>query len=86
MENFYNLFQVNINASISLQNEIKFNLPKLGFIQEIEKIIVYNLLGQMVKNSTGNHKKLDMSDLNAGTYLVKIYTEFGVTDKKILKK
>ncbi|MCR5862086.1 T9SS type A sorting domain-containing protein [Flavobacterium sp. J372] len=52
----------------------------------IEKIMVYNLLGQMVKNSTGNNKKLDMNDLNAGTYLVKVYTEFGVTDKKILKK
>ncbi|NCD05385.1 MAG: hypothetical protein EOL97_04635 [Spirochaetia bacterium] len=29
----------NINASTSLQNEIRFNLPKLGLLQEIEKIV-----------------------------------------------
>ena len=40
----------NINASISLQNEIKFNLPKLGFLQEIEKITGLKLLGTSFKN------------------------------------
>jgi predicted kinase len=40
----------NINASISLQNEIKFNLPKLGFIQEIEKITGIPLQGVSFKN------------------------------------
>jgi len=40
----------NINASISLQNEIKFNLPKLGFIQELEKITGLKLLGTSFTN------------------------------------
>ena len=40
----------NINASISLQNEIKFNLPKLGLIQELEKITGLKLLGTSFKN------------------------------------
>jgi hypothetical protein len=35
----------NINASISLQNEIKFNLPKLGLLLEIEKITGISLRG-----------------------------------------
>ncbi|MGV3459798.1 MAG: T9SS type A sorting domain-containing protein [Flavobacterium sp.] len=52
----------------------------------IENIVVYNLLGQIVKNSTGDRKTLDTSDLNAGTYFVKVYTDLGVTDKKIIKK
>ena len=40
----------NINASISLQNKIKFNLPKLGLIQELEKITGIKLLGTSFKN------------------------------------
>ncbi len=40
----------NINASISLQNEIKFKLPKLGFLQEIEKITGIPLQGVSFKN------------------------------------
>lgn len=40
----------NINASISLQNEIKFELPKLGLLQEIEKITGIKLQGVSFKN------------------------------------
>lgn len=40
----------NVNASISLQNEIKFKLPKLGFLQEIEKITGIKLQGVSFKN------------------------------------
>tara|TARA_R110002126_G_scaffold158322_2_gene305707 strand:- start:26196 stop:40082 length:13887 start_codon:yes stop_codon:yes gene_type:complete len=40
----------NVNASISLQNEIKFNLPKLGLLQEIEKITGIPLQGVSFKN------------------------------------
>lgn len=40
----------NINASISLQDKIKFNLPKLGFIKELEKITGIPLEGVSFKN------------------------------------
>jgi hypothetical protein len=40
----------NINASISLQNKIKFELPKLGFLQEIEKITGIPLQGVSFRN------------------------------------
>jgi predicted kinase len=40
----------NINASITLQNKIKFNLPKLGLLQEIEKITKIPLQGVSFKN------------------------------------
>jgi hypothetical protein len=50
----------NINASISLQNEIKFKLPKLGLLQEIEKITNKKLQGVTFKNydRTGRIKKI----------------------------
>lgn len=40
----------NINASISLQNKIKFELPKLGFLQEVEKITGIPLQGVSFRN------------------------------------
>lgn len=52
----------------------------------IEKVSVYNLVGQLVKNVGGNHKSIDMSDLSSGTYLVKIQTNEGVIDRKIIKR
>jgi len=52
----------------------------------IEKVSVYNLVGQLVKNVGGNHKTIDMSDLSSGTYLVKIQTNDGVIDQKIIKR
>ncbi len=52
----------------------------------IEKVSIYNLVGQLVKNVGGNHKSIDMSDLSSGTYLVKIQTNEGVIDRKIIKR
>lgn len=52
----------------------------------IEKVEVYNLIGQSVKNIQSNIRTIDMSDLNSGTYFVKIYTNQGIIDKKIIKK
>lgn len=50
----------NINASISLQNNIKFKLPKLGLLTEIEKITGKKLQGASFKNydRSGSVKKV----------------------------
>ena len=49
-----------INASISLQNKIKFKLPKLGLLTEIEKITGIKLQGASFKNydRSGGIKKV----------------------------
>ncbi|WNM17754.1 pectate lyase family protein [Flavobacterium capsici] len=52
----------------------------------IEKVAVYNLLGQLVKNANGDIRTIDMSDLNTGTYFVKVYTNQGIIDRKIIKR
>ena len=50
----------NINASIHLQNSIKFKLPKLGLLTEIEKITGIKLQGESFKNydRSGGVKKV----------------------------
>lgn len=52
----------------------------------IEKVAVYNLIGQMVKSIEGDARTIDMSNLSSGTYLVKIHTNQGIIDRKIIKK
>jgi hypothetical protein len=59
----------NVNASISLQNDIKFNLPKLGLIKELEKITELPLLGVSFKNydrTNSLQKAFKYSDKDGG--------------------
>jgi pectate lyase len=52
----------------------------------VEKVGIYNLIGQLVKSVNGDQKAIDVSDLNSGSYLVKVHTSQGIIDRKIIKK
>lgn len=52
----------------------------------VNKVMVFNLLGQLVKSEQNNVKNIDVSNLRSGSYLVKIHTDNGVFDQKIIKK
>ena len=52
----------------------------------IESVAIYTVVGQLVKTIKGNSKTIDMSDLSNGSYLMKIQTNEGVIDRKIIKK
>jgi len=54
--------------------------------QVIESISVYSVLVQLVKTIKNGSTKVDVSELTNGVYLVKIQTDKGVFDKKIIKK
>ena len=51
---------------------------------EVEKVEVYSLVGQLVKETKGN--TIDLSDLDMGVYLIKITTPSGIITKKTIKK
>ena len=55
--------------------------------ETIKSIIIYNLLGQKVKEIKGstNNPKIDISDMNAGVYLFKIYWENNQENIKVIK-
>ena len=59
--------------NIDLRNEI------------ITQIEIYNLLGEKLRSATNNVEQIDIADLQAGIYLLKIYTENGSVTKKIIK-
>jgi pectate lyase len=52
----------------------------------IQKVAVYNIIGRQVKNSIGEIRSIDMSDLRSGTYFVKVQTNHGIFNGKIIKK
>jgi pectate lyase len=52
----------------------------------IETAEIYNLTGCLVKQSKGNVKTIDMSQLPSGSYLVKVRTEQGIGFQKIIKE
>lgn len=53
--------------------------------QEVQSVLVYNLTGQLI--ATGNGKQINLSNTQAGVYMVKINFENGATaTQKIIKK
>ncbi|WP_264552699.1 T9SS type A sorting domain-containing protein [Flavobacterium sp. N2038] len=54
--------------------------------QTIEKVLVYNMSGTLVKSAGKDPESIDVSGLIAGTYLVKVYTNDGSFNQTILKK
>ncbi|MDP2160310.1 MAG: T9SS type A sorting domain-containing protein [Flavobacterium sp.] len=52
----------------------------------IERISIYSLVGQLVRTIEGNTTVVNMSDFSDGIYLVKVQTDHGVIDQKIIKK
>lgn len=52
----------------------------------IEKVSIFNLIGQLVKTAEGKQRTIDVSDLSSGTYLVKLQTNDGIIDRKIIKQ
>ncbi len=51
----------------------------------IKKVQVYSMLGVLVKNIENYIESIDMSNLNNGTYLIKLFTDDGITDKIVIK-
>ena len=53
---------------------------------EIEKVTVYNLQGKSLLNFDKDLETLSVEDLSTGIYLMKIETNRGVINKRLIKK
>lgn len=54
--------------------------------QKIENVLIYNITGVLVKSISNNPESIDVSNLNSGSYLVKVTTNEGSFTQKIIKK
>jgi len=53
---------------------------------KIENVMIYSLTGALVKTISENVEKIDVSNLNPGSYIVKVTTDHDSFTKMILKK
>ncbi|MBB4800643.1 pectate lyase [Flavobacterium nitrogenifigens] len=53
--------------------------------QKVEKVLIYNISGNLVMTS-GKSESIDTSSLISGTYLAKIYTADGTINQTLIKK
>ena len=53
---------------------------------KIENVEIYSIAGILVQQATGNLTTVDVSNLNAGSYIVKIKTAEGINSRIIMKK
>lgn len=58
------------------------NNPKNATIEAIE---IYNVVGQMVLINSTNENTIDVSNLESGTYFIKIYSENSTETAKFVK-
>jgi hypothetical protein len=68
---------------IPVKNELNFSFEKTI---SIEKINIYNTLGQLVKKYNGNQNSIDLSDLNTGWYHIEFVSDEGKLTKKFIKE
>ncbi len=66
-----------------VKNELNYSFEKTI---SIEKINIYNTLGQLVKQFIGNQNSIDLSDLNTGYYHIEFISEEGKLTKKFIKE
>jgi len=71
-----------LNLSLS-PNPVK-DILKIQATKEISKTEIYNTLGKLVKR-TLNKKTINLSNLSSGLYFIKIFSEKGITTRKIVK-
>jgi len=71
--------------SISPNPTVDFINLDMGAVNSDFSASLYNITGQLVLKSN-NLKKIDMSELNSGVYLLRIESESGSISRKVIKK
>ncbi|KFF07245.1 pectate lyase family protein [Flavobacterium reichenbachii] len=54
--------------------------------QKVEKVLIYDIFGSLVKKIEKGSESTDISQLNSGTYLAKVFTANGAFNQTIIKK
>lgn len=72
------------NDFVIYPNPVK-NIFSIESNAQIKKIGIYNTLGQLVKIVSDIENQIDISDLNSGTYVIRLESDKGKTTKKLVK-
>jgi hypothetical protein len=80
--------QFSLNNYISLSPNPAKDVLNINVQDEvnIKSIAIYNMLGQLVQITTSPTNSLNVSDLKAGNYIIKLYSEEGEIRGKFIKE
>lgn len=86
--NFLNVANFANNDGLNFYPNPVSTILNIECIGQLTEIKLFNLLGQQVltKRVSGNFTQLDLSELNAGTYLVKVSSENNSNSFKVVKR
>lgn len=78
------------NKQFSNTNLIIFPNPANDILQfdsteKISKIEIYDISGKILKSNLNIENNLNLSEFTSGSYILKVYTENGITTSKIIK-
>ncbi|OYU83851.1 MAG: internalin [Flavobacterium sp. BFFFF2] len=98
----YNLPIVTNNYTTTIQNDLginQFNINNLTLFpnpvkdilhfktsEKIVKVEVYDITGRIISSNAVHENKVDVTALKTGNYILKVYTEIGITTTKIVKE
>ena len=74
-----------INNIIPYPNPVK-DILNFKTEQNISKVEVYDIAGRILSSNSISENKIDLSELKTGNYILKLYTEKGMFNIKIVKE
>jgi hypothetical protein len=77
--------QLDINKLTIFPNPVK-DILHFKTSEKVVKIEVYDLAGRILCSQAVNENKVDVTNLRTGNYIVKIHTENGIINSKIVKE
>jgi hypothetical protein len=74
-----------INDIVTYPNPIK-DILNFKTEHNITKVEVYDIAGRILSSNSVSENKIDLSELKTGNYILKLYTEKGIINTKIIKE
>jgi hypothetical protein len=75
-----------IVKTVSLYPNPMSGVLNLSSVFPILKVEIYDMTGRLISLKTAPEDTINVSDLKSGNYILKIYTEKGITNTKIIKE
>lgn len=86
IQNALSIDENNFNNDISVYPNPVKNMLQFKTEAAILKVEVYDITGRIISSKSINENKIDLSELKTGNYILKLYTEKGITNTKIIKE
>ena len=86
-----NNYTTTIQNTLGIQEIDVYPNPVKDFLNfkteyNIFKIEIYDIAGRKLSSNSVHENKIDLSDLKTGNYILKLYTENGIINTKIIKE